>query len=111
MHLGRHAFGLLVLVALTLGTAATAFADALVVVEVRTPAGEPAEGTVVLAPVGEGATRRCTTSAGTCQLENVPGGRYTVTVEPREGEAPAPRKVVIPPSGRVSLIVSTRERD
>lgn len=109
MILGRHVSSLLLAVVLILGTASIAFAEALVVVEVRTPAGAAAEGTVVLAPLGEGATHRCTTKAGTCQMEKVPGGRYTVTVEPTAGDAPAPRKVVIPPSGRVSLIVSTRE--
>lgn len=87
---------------------ATARADATVVVEVRSPDGEPSDGVVTL--VGQGTEHRysCTTEKGSCKMDEVAGGRYEVRFEPEEGEAPPPRKAMIPPSGRVTLIVSTR---
>ncbi|MFW6087124.1 MAG: hypothetical protein ACODAG_07970 [Myxococcota bacterium] len=98
--------------ALTLGLlgvpVATAQADATVVVEVRASEGEPPDGEVTL--VGQGSEHRysCTTEDGACEMDGVAGGRYEVRFEPEEGEAPPPRKAMIPPSGRVTLIVSTR---
>jgi hypothetical protein len=94
-------------VALIAGMSSLAHADALVVVEVRSPEGEPKEGQVTLAPVGDGETHGCETREGRCRIEGVPGGRYRVTLDPKEGEPPPPKTVMIPPSGRVSLIVST----
>lgn len=86
----------------------TAFADALVVVEVRTPDGAPADGTVTLTPRGEGQSHSCTTRAGRCRIEGVAGGMYRVSFAPTEGEAPPDQPAVIPPEGRVSLHVSAR---
>lgn len=98
---------LAVLVVLTL--VPTAFAEALVVVQVRTPDNEPANGRVVLrARNGEGPEHSCTTTDGECRIDAVPGGRYVVHFEPTEGEAPAPQSAMIPPQGRVTLRVSSR---
>ncbi|MEM9067229.1 MAG: hypothetical protein AAGE52_01945 [Myxococcota bacterium] len=88
--------------------AVPALAEALVVVEVRTPDGTAANGRVVLRPRGEGAEFSCTTSEGGCRIEHVPGGRYTVTFEPAEGDGPEPSNAVIPPEGTVTLRVATR---
>ena len=89
-----------------------AFAEALVVVEVRTPDGSAAEGTVTLEPrggqPGAGRSYSCTTSGGSCRLDHVVGGMYTVRFAPTEGEAPAPRPAVIPPEGHVTLHVAAR---
>ncbi|HJL00175.1 MAG TPA: hypothetical protein RMH85_10510 [Polyangiaceae bacterium LLY-WYZ-15_(1-7)] len=107
-NIGRQLFAALLL-SIALLTAAPALADALVVVEVRTPEGEPADGRVTLAPrSGEGQTYSCTTQGGTCRMDAVAGGMYVVRFAPRSGEAPAPRNVVIPPDGRVTLRVATR---
>jgi hypothetical protein len=84
-----------------------AAAQATVVVQVRTPDGEPAEGKVTLVPKGEGQRHQCTTREGKCSMEGVPGGSYEVRLEPADGKAPPPRKVMIPPSGKATLIVST----
>lgn len=81
-------------------------ADAVVVVQVRDAQGRPAEGTVTLASGGR--SFQCTTTSGSCTLSGVPGGMFSVTVTPRGGGAsPPPTTAMIPPSGRVSLIVST----
>lgn len=40
-------------------------------------------------------------------MKNVAGGKYSVTVKPVVGEAPKPRKVMIPPSGKVTLVVTS----
>lgn len=89
-------------------SASVALAAALVVVEVRTPEGEPADGTVTLTPKGGGESHSCTTEGGKCKIDGVEGGRYEVSLDPNKGEAPPSRTVMIPPSGRVSLIVSTK---
>mgnify|MGYP001794133911 CR=1 FL=1 len=92
--------------AFVLAPAGLVHADALVVVQVRAPDGRPVDGRVVLqGPAGEHA---CTTRQGECRIEGVPGGRYTARFEPREGEAPAPTRVVVPPEGRVVLNVAAR---
>jgi len=99
-------WGLLVAVVVLLP--GLALAEATVSVEVRSAKGQRAEGTVTLE--ARGASRRftCTTRAGRCRIQGVPGGRYVVRLAPKEGKAPPPRTVVIPPQGEVSLIVSAR---
>jgi hypothetical protein len=92
-----------------LTTPGTAHAEAVVVVKVRTPAGKAAEGRVTLVPRGDGERHSCTTKGGTCRMEGVPGGSYEVRLDPAEGQAPSPRRVMIPPSGEATLIVSTSE--
>jgi hypothetical protein len=91
-----------------LAITATALASALVVVKVRNPEGEPADGHVRLEPKGDGETHSCDTQGGTCKIDGVSGGRYDVTLDPEEGDPPPPRTVMIPPSGRVELIVSSK---
>ena len=90
------------------GITSPAYAEALVVVEVRTPSGDPANGTVTLKAQSGDATYTCTTENGTCRIDDVPGGQYTATLVPDDGVAPEPRNVMIPPAGRVTLRVSTR---
>ncbi len=86
-----------------------AFAEALVIVQVRTPDNEPADGRVVLrSRSGEGPEHSCTTTDGECRIDAVPGGRYVVHFEPAAGEAPEPQNAMIPPQGRVTLRVSSR---
>ena len=83
-------------------------AQAAVSVEVRGPDGSHVDGRVTLTPSAGGEGRSCTTQRGDCRLAGVPGGRYVVTFQPASGEAPAPRNVMIPPSGTVTLRVSAR---
>lgn len=100
----RHVLLVLCLLSVSL----VAGAQSRVVVEVRTPAGEVADGRVTLEPEGGGKSFSCTTRRGQCTLEGVPGGRYIAKLEPNQGEAPAPRRVMIPPSGEVTVHVPTR---
>ncbi len=88
--------------------AATALADALVIVVLRDSAGKPAEGKVVLTASEKGAKYSCQAKKGKCSMAKVPGGSYEVTVELTKGNAPPARKVMIPPSGKVELYVSTQ---
>ena len=89
-------------------SASTVQAEALVQVKLRDAKNQPAEGEVTIKPLsGEGASHSCKTSAGACDIAGVPGGRYEVSVKPASGAAPPTRKIMIPPSGKVSLIVST----
>ena len=83
-------------------------ADALVNVEVRSAAGQPVDGVVVLQARGGDARYQCTTSGGNCHIDDVPGGQYTATFTPTGGAAQAPRSVMIPPAGTVSLRVAAR---
>lgn len=88
--------------------ASVASADALVVVNVRGANGEAADGRVTLTAEAGGQTYTCQTQAGKCELPKVPGGSYKASVVPRDStQATAPRAVMIPPAGKVSLIVST----
>ena len=107
----RHLASLGLVGALVLGslaTASTARADALVVVEVRR--GEVrVDGIVTLRSRSGDLAYECTTSNGDCTLNGVRGGSYVVTIAPREGSAPAPRRVMIPPAGRVELHLSVGE--
>lgn len=107
MSKGRTWWAAIVAGVLALGVARSASAQATVQVQVRTPDGKVANGKVVLEGRGEERRYSCTTREGKCSIEGVPGGRYEVRLEPRSGEAPPPRKVMIPPSGEVTLIVST----
>lgn len=104
---GRAAVLLLTLGGWTLGAPAHARADALVAVQLRNAAGAPADGKVILETDTGQRVADCTTTAGTCEMSGVPGGSYKARVEPKTGKAPKPRGVMIPPSGRVSLIVNT----
>jgi hypothetical protein len=85
-----------------------ALAQSRVIVEVKTPSGEAADGKVTLEPVDGGRSYSCTTTRGQCTLEGVPGGRYVATLTPKEGEPPAPRRVMIPPAGEVTVHIPTR---
>ena len=104
----RVARALAVAVGLWLGGVALVAAQAAVSVEVRGPDGSHVDGRVTLTPSAGGEARSCTTQRGDCRLAGVPGGRYVVTFQPASGEAPAPRNVMIPPSGTVTLRVSAR---
>jgi hypothetical protein len=85
-----------------------AYAQAQVVVEVRTPGGETADGQVTLMRQDDGRTFSCTTHNGTCRIDGVPGGLYMAILQPSQGERPPTRQVMIPPSGNATLHVSTR---
>jgi hypothetical protein len=88
--------------------ASVALADALVVVNVRDGAGRPVEGHVSLTAEVGGQTYGCQTQGGKCEIPKVPGGSYKASVVPSGStQATPPRAVMIPPSGKVSLIVST----
>ncbi|MCU0674221.1 MAG: hypothetical protein MUE69_15660 [Myxococcota bacterium] len=91
-----------------LGPASPAFADALVVVEVRGPDGTVRDGQVTLRPASGGAPHSCQTTHGTCRITDVPGGRYVVEFAPASGEAPPTRTAMIPPDGTVTLHVAAR---
>lgn len=86
-----------------------ALAQAAVAVEVRSPSGAAAEGRVSLTSEGTpSASYTCQTQAGRCTIQGVPGGSYVVRFQPADGgEAPEPRRVMIPPSGSATLRVST----
>lgn len=105
-RVGLSALGLWVVVAALFAT--VALADAVVTVNVRDGAGQPADGKVTLTADAGGQTYSCQTQNGTCQIPKVPGGNYKASVVPNGStQATAPRGVMIPPSGKVSLIVST----
>ena len=77
-NIGRQLFAALLL-SIALLTAAPALADALVVVEVRTPEGEPADGRVTLAPRsgegqsgGVGAGRGMAEEVSACEAQSSP---------------------------------------
>jgi hypothetical protein len=89
--------------------ASVALADALVNVQVRSEAGAPVDGVVVLrSRANAETTYQCTTAQGDCHIDNVPGGQYTATFTPTGGQSQAPRTVMIPPAGIVSLLVAAR---
>jgi hypothetical protein len=87
---------------------AAVFAEATVSVSLKDPQGQPADGKVTLSSAEGKSVATCVAHAGQCEMQSVPGGFYTVTVEPAKGAAPKPRKVMIPPSGKVALVVATR---
>lgn len=105
-RVGLSALGLWVVTAAL--SATVALADAVVTVNVRDAAGQPADGKVTLTADVGGQTYSCQTNKGTCQIPTVPGGNYKASVVPHgSNQATAPRGVMIPPAGKVSLIVST----
>ena len=81
-------------------------ADALVAVQLKDPQGQPADGKVTLQDAEGKPVASCEAKAGKCDMPNVPGGSYTVTVQPTKGNPPKPRKVMIPPNGKVALVVT-----
>ncbi len=92
--------------ALGLALAQPASADAVVHVKVHSADNKPVDGRVELS--GEGGKFTCTTSQGSCTMRKVPGGRYVVVFKPRSGAATAPKKVMIPPSGKADLHIAAR---
>lgn len=93
-----------VAVALLLGSAQVAYAEASVLVEVKRADGTSADGTVRLV---KGETKlSCVTSQGRCEIKNVPGGVYSVELEQSGKTAGKPKTVMIPPAGEVKLIVA-----
>jgi hypothetical protein len=84
-----------------------ASAEALVSVQLKDGAGQPSEGKVSLRDAAGKTIATCQARAGKCEMPNVPGGTFTVTVEPAHGSAPKPRKVLIPPKGKVALVLTS----
>ena len=93
---------------LCVGVASTAWADARVTVTLRDKAGAAAEGRVALLDEAGKEVAACETAKGKCEMSGVKGGTYRAEVRPRSGPPPKPREVMIPPTGDVSLIVSTQ---
>jgi hypothetical protein len=84
--------------------ASTAYADATVKVELKAKDGSLVDGRVELV---KGDVRKgCTTQAGRCEIQGVPGGMYTVEVSVPGKPSPKPKQVMIPPSGDAKLVVS-----
>lgn len=90
-----------------LGVVHTVRAEALVAVQLKDAHGKSADGTVTLLDAEGKAVASCEARKGACVMKNVPGGKYSVTVKPAQGEGPRPRKVMIPPSGKVTLVVTS----
>jgi hypothetical protein len=82
-------------------------AEALVSVQLKDGQGQPSEGRVSLRDAAGKTIATCEARAGKCDMPNVPGGTFTVTVEPSKGSAPKPRKVLIPPKGKVALVLTS----
>lgn len=76
-------------------------------VQLRNGTGAAADGEVALVSDDGKPVASCTTTAGRCEMPNVPGGLYKVRVAPNLGKPPKPRSVMVPPTGKVSLIVNT----
>ena len=89
------------------GAEATARADALVAVQLKDARGVLTDGVVTLLDAEGKPVASCEARQGTCEMKNVAGGNYSVTVQTSAGEGPKPRKVMIPPSGRVTLVVTS----
>ncbi len=105
-RVGLSTLGLWIVSAVVLSS--VALADAVVTVNVRDAGGRPADGKVTLTADAGGQVFSCQTQNGTCQIPKVPGGNYKASVVPNGStQATAPRGVMIPPVGKVSLIVST----
>ena len=102
--MSKGSFTSIAALCLLLGSAAPALADATVEVELKTKDGKRVDGTVQLTK-GE-AKYTCSTKAGRCSMPAVPGGMYQVTVQRQGKPAPKPRQAMIPPAGKVQLVVS-----
>ncbi len=85
--------------------ASAASADPVVVVHVRRGGSETAEATVFLRDAN-GIVGTCRTESGTCEIRGVPPGRHTVSAQGDAGTETPGRPVMIPPDGKVSLIVA-----
>jgi len=96
----------IVVCALSLMVTMQVEADAVVNVQVRSADNKPVDGHVELS--GAGGKFTCTTNQGTCTLRSVPGGRYIVVFRPNSGSATAPKKVMIPPSGKADLHIAAK---
>ena len=101
----RHAIGLSAFV-VTLGVAAIVHADVVVVVH----AAGNSEGVMIVVTDQSGAAHTCTTDAtGSCELAGViPGSAFVESHAP--GAVPSGHHVMIPPDGKVSLIVPDAPR-
>lgn len=111
LRMSHHRARLVALLALVavLAIAGLAFAQAAVVVQVRTASGDPGEARVTLTPEGGGSPHSCTTRNGTCRIASVPAGRYVVTAQPMgSGRPPLPRPLPIPPADEVTVSVTLR---
>jgi hypothetical protein len=106
-RLGSARWSGILLAIATLGVAHTARAEALVAVRLKDAHGKSADGTVTLLDAEGKAVASCEARGGSCEMKNVPGGKYSVTVKPAQGDGPKPRKVMIPPSGKVTLVVTS----
>jgi hypothetical protein len=84
---------------------AIARAEPVVVVHVRRHGTERADATVVIRNA-EGVVGTCRTEDGTCEIRGVPPGRHTVSAQGADGSETPGRPVLIPPDGKVSLIVA-----
>jgi hypothetical protein len=98
----RGLVALLFAILASVAIAEVAFAEALVVVQVR----GRAEGRVTLTARSGGQTFSCQTQQGTCRMDGVPGGSYSVQFTPARGQAPPPTQAMIPPTGTVTLHVA-----
>lgn len=88
-----------------------AAAQALVIVKVREAGDKTPDGKVTLQSKDQKATYSCQTSGGTCKISNVAGGIHVVTFEPKTGKPSKPRNVMIPPQGKVTLLVAPGRDD
>ncbi len=95
----------LVVAGILLLSPAVALADALVVVRLR--GEDPSEGTVTLTARQGESTYSCHTHEGTCRMDEVPGGSYSVRFQPDEGDPGPVSHAMIPPTGTVTLHVAT----
>ncbi|NIS35275.1 MAG: hypothetical protein GWN73_33205 [Actinobacteria bacterium] len=68
---------------------------------------DPPDGTVTLTARQGEATYSCHTRNGTCRMDEVPGGSYSVRFQPDEGDPGPVSQAMIPPSGTVTLHVAT----
>ena len=97
----RHLLLLSAIALATLTVPGVALADALVVVTVDSPSH--AEGVVTLTSRADAHTYSCTMHQGSCSVDGVPGGRYSVVFTPTTGQPTDARGVMIAPAGRVEL--------
>ena len=103
MQLTKH-LSWLVMALLVASAPATAYAEAIVIVELKGEQGALVDGTVEL--VKGDRHHRCTTVQGRCEMRGVVGGMYEVKVSDTKKPAPKAKQVMIPPSGEVKLVVN-----